>query len=71
MDICSIYLCPLGALMAGIMLFWVCGTKFARKHAEEGADRPLGKWFDGAGKYVFCGVTLIVLIMGIAWGGIG
>ena len=71
MDFCSIYLCPLGALMAAIMLFWVCGTRFARRHAEEGADRPLGKWFEPAGKYVFCGVTLIVLIMGIAWGGIG
>jgi len=71
MDFCSIYLCPLGALMAAIMLFWVCGTKFARKHAEEGAAKPLGKWFEPAGKYVFCGVTLLVLILGIAWGGIG
>ena len=71
MDVCSIYLCPLGALLAGIMLFWVCGMKFARKGAEEGAAKPLGKWFEPAAKYVFCGITLIVLIMGIAWGGIG
>ena len=71
MDVCSIYLCPLGALMAGIMIFWVCGMKFARAKAEEGADKPMGKWFEPAAKYVFCGITLIVLIMGIAWGGIG
>ena len=71
MDICSIYLCPLGALLAGVMLFWVCGMKFARKGAEEGAARPLGKWFEPAAKFVFCGITLLVLIMGIAWGGIG
>ncbi len=71
MDICSIYLCPLGALMAGVMLFWVCGTKYARQHAEEGADKPLGKWFEPAGKYVFCGITLLVLVLGIIYGGIG
>ena len=71
MDICSIYLCPLGALMAGVMIFWVCGGKYAKEKAEEGASRPLGKWFIPAGKYVFCGVTLLVLILGIAWGGIG
>jgi len=71
MDVCSIYLCPLGALLAGIMIFWVCGMKFARTEAEKGAAKPLGKWFEPAAKYVFCGITLLVLIMGIAWGGIG
>ncbi len=71
MDICSICLCPLGALMAGVMLFWVCKPGFARRHAEEGAAKPLGSWFEPAGKYVFCGITLLVLILGIAFGGIG
>ncbi|MDD7671868.1 MAG: sodium-dependent transporter [Clostridia bacterium] len=71
MDVCSIYLCPLGALMAAVMLFWVCGSKYAREHAQRGAARPLGKWFEPAGKYVFCGVTLLVLVLGILYGGIG
>ena len=71
MDVCSIYLCPLGALLAGVMLFWVCGSKYAREMASEGASRPLPRWFEPAGRYVFCGVTLLVLILGIAWGGIG
>ena len=71
MDVCSIYLCPLGALLAGVMLFWVCGSKYAREMASEGASRPLPRWFEPAGRYVFCGVTLLVLILGITWGGIG
>lgn len=71
MDICSIYLCPLGALMAGVMLFWVCGSKYARQHAEVGAAKPMGKWFEPAGKYIFCGITLLVLVLGIVYGGIG
>ena len=28
MDILSIYICPLGAGLAGIMFFWVCGKKY-------------------------------------------
>ncbi len=71
MDVCSIYLCPLGALMAGVMLFWVCGPKFAREKAQQGADKPIGQWFEPVGKYVFCGITLLVLILGIVYGGIG
>lgn len=71
MDVCSIYLCPLGALLAAIMLFWVCGPKFAREKAQEGAAKPIGQWFEPVGKYVFCGITLLVLILGIVYGGIG
>ena len=71
MDVCSIYLCPLGALMAAVMLFWVCGSKFAREQAQLGAAKPLGRWFEPMGKYVFCGITLLVLILGIIYGGIG
>lgn len=71
MDVCSIYLCPLGALLAGVMLFWVCGPKFARENAQQGAAKPLGRWFEPVGKYVFCGITLLVLILGIVYGGIG
>ena len=28
MDVLSIYICPLGAGLAGIMLFWVCGKEY-------------------------------------------
>ncbi len=71
MDVCSIYLCPLGALLAGVMFFWVCGPQFAREKAQQGADKPIGQWFEPVGKYIFCGITLLVLILGIVYGGIG
>ena len=28
MDVLSVYICPLGAGLAGIMFFWVCGKKY-------------------------------------------
>ena len=71
MDICSIYICPIGALLAGIMFFWVCGKDFVRKQIDTGAKHPLGRWYEPASKYVFCGLTLLVLILGSIMGGIG
>lgn len=71
MDIVSIYIIPLGALLAAIMLFWVCGSKFAREQAQMGRKKVIGKWFEPMTKYVFVGLTLFVYIMGIFYNGIG
>ncbi len=71
MDIVSIYIIPLGALLAGIMFFWVCGKGFAREQAQTGREKKIGKWFEPMTKYVFCGATIIVYILGIIYGGIG
>lgn len=70
MDILSIYIIPLGALLAGIMFFWVCKPNFARTQVEKGLTKPLGKWFEPMTKYVFIGLTLIIYILGILLGGI-
>lgn len=71
MDAVSIYIIPLGALLAGIMFFWVCPKGYARKQVELGASKSLGKWFEPVTKYVFVGITLIVCVLGIFFGGIG
>ncbi|MBU5626590.1 sodium-dependent transporter [Oscillibacter sp. MSJ-2] len=71
MDVCSIYLCPVGALLAGILFFWVCGKDFVRAQIDQGAARPLGKAFEPMSKYGFCGLTLLVLVLGSVFGGIG
>ena len=71
MDAVSIYVCPLGALLAGIMFFWVCGDKFARTELQKGRAKAIGKWLEPMTKYVFCGLTLAVFILGIVYGGIG
>ena len=71
MDVCSIYLCPLGALIAGVMFYWVCGKKFVRQNIDLGARRKLGGWYEFASKYVFCGLTVLVLVLGTVLGSIG
>lgn len=71
MDVISIYVIPLGALLAGIMFFWVCGSKFTREQSQLGRNIQIGSWFEIMTKYVFCGLTIIVYILGIFYGGIG
>ena len=71
MDVCSIYICPIGALLAGVMFFWVCGKDYALEQVNLSRSKPLGRWFYPMAKYLFCGVTLLVLILGAVKGGIG
>ena len=71
MDICSIYICPLGAALAGIMFFWVCKKEFTLEQVNLSRSKPLGSWFYPTAKYIFCGVTVLVLIVGAILGGIG
>ncbi|CDI49273.1 sodium-dependent transporter [Clostridium tetani] len=71
MDVISIYVIPLGALLAGIMFFWICGSKFAREQVQLGNNKEIGSWFEPMTKYAFCGLTIIVYILGIFYGGIG
>lgn len=71
MDVVSIYVMPVGALLAAIMFFWVCPKGFAKAQAEMGYGKPLGKWFDVMTKYVFVPITAAVIILGIFYGGIG
>ena len=71
MDVCSIYICPLGAMLAGIMFFWVCKKDFVLEQVNLARSKPLGAWFYPMAKYVFCGVTILVLALGAVLGSIG
>ena len=72
MDICSIYICPLGAMLAAVMFFWVCRKDYVLHNVNLARSKPLGKWFYPMAKYVYCGVTILVLILGACTdGGIG
>ena len=71
MDVLSIYICPLGAGLAGIMLFWVCGKEYVENQVNKGRSNRFISWFCPICKYVYVPVCILVLILGIALGGIG
>lgn len=71
MDILSIYICPLGAGLAGIMFFWICGKKYVETQVNTGRDKKFTDMFIPVCKYIYCPVCFLVLILGIVLGGIG
>ena len=55
--------------------FLFCGRHefhYLRRNAVQlGRKRTLGRWFEPMTRYVFCGVALVVYVLGIFFGGIG
>lgn len=71
MDVLSIYICPLGAGLAGIMFFWVCSKQYVESQINAGHSRTFTKLFLPVCRYIYCPVCILVLILGILLGGIG
>lgn len=71
MDVVSIYGCPLGAGLMGIMFFWIGDREFVESEVNKGAQKTVARWFYPLCKYVFCPICFIVLIAGAISGGIG
>lgn len=71
MDMVSIYICPLGAGLAGIMFFWVMKKKTALDAVNLGARKPVGGWFHPLGKWVYVPLCIVALVAGALLGGIG
>ena len=58
-------------LLAKARFFWVCSKKFAMDKISKRQKTRIGEGFYNWGKYVFCGVTVLVYILSIMYGGIG
>ena len=65
------YICPLGALLAAVMFFWIGGKKLVLESVNLGARKPIGGWYYPLCKYVYCASVLVALVAGAALGGIG
>ena len=71
MDLVSIYICPFGAALAGIMFFWIMKKKTALDAVNQGARKPVGGWFHPFGKFVYVPLCVVALVAGALLGGIG
>lgn len=63
MDVVSIYLCPLGAVMAGFAFAWIMGEKRVKEEVAQGCKKPLGAWFIPLYKCGFCFFILPILLL--------
>lgn len=71
MDIITIYVVPIGAVLGATMIFWVLGLKAIKPELQLGRQKPIGKVFDFFAKYIYVPVAALVVILGIVKGGIG
>lgn len=71
MDFVSIYICPLGAGLAGVMFAWVWGKDAVVDAVSLGREHRVGSWFYPLYKYLFCILSLAVFLLGAVNGGIG
>ena len=59
-----------GALLAGVFFYWMLKKEDCLVQVNLARRRPLGRWFYPTAKYLYCGVTVLVLILGAVNGGI-
>ncbi len=71
MDAVAIYICPLGAAIAGIMFFWVCKGEKTLEAINMGREKPIGTWIIQLGRFVYIPMAIAALIAGAILGGIG
>ncbi|KGN03032.1 sodium-dependent tryptophan transporter [Clostridium novyi A str. 4570] len=69
-DIITIICSPTGTLIVSIVLYYVLGKQIALKEINIGRNKEITDKFIFLGKYVFVIVTLIVIVLGIIYGGI-
>lgn len=65
MDFISIYIIPIGASLAAIIIFWIFGIDIVQKEISHGNNKALPKWFSFYTKYIFVGITIIIVLLSI------
>lgn len=70
-DFITIIFSPIGALLVMIVFYYVVDKETAMREINLGSEKPLGDRFYNFAKYGFVLITIIVIILGIALGGIG
>ena len=71
LDFITIVVVPIGAVLGAISVYYVLGYQKIRSELELGRKKPLGKAYGFTAKFIYVPRTVIVLILGFVYGGIG
>lgn len=71
LDFITIIVVPVGAVLGAISIYYVLGWPHIRKELETGRAKKLPELFGKVGKYIYVPLTVIILILGLVYGGIG
>ncbi|MGL4976482.1 MAG: sodium-dependent transporter, partial [Cetobacterium sp.] len=70
-DLMTIYLIPLGALIVLGFYFYCIDSKAVEYEIDCGSKTKVGKYVVKIGRYIFVPGVIIILILGVLYGGIG
>lgn len=71
LDIITIVVVPIGAVLGAVSVYYVLGFRKIRRELELGRRRPLSRAYGFTARYVYVPLTILVLILGFVYGGIG
>ena len=71
MDFITIVVIPIGAVLGAVSVYYVLGWPRLRRELETGRDKPLGRLFGPVGRFVYVPLTILVVVLGFVYGGIG
>ena len=71
MDFITIVVVPIGAVLGAVSVYYVLGWPKLRQELQTGREKPLSAMFGAVGKYVYVPLTILVVILGFVYKGIG
>ena len=71
LDTVSIAIVPLGAVLGAVSVYYVLGYPKIREELEKGHKGKLSDAFGFTAKYIYVPLTVLVLILGFVYKGIG
>ena len=66
----SIIIVPFGAVLGAISIYYILGWDEIRKELEQGHG-PLSEIFGKTAKFLYVPLTVVIMILGLIYGGIG
>lgn len=71
MDFVSIIIVPIGAVLGAISVYYILGYDKIKEELQIGHPKPLSKSYPIFAKYIYVPITIIVLVLGLCFHGIG
>lgn len=71
LDFVTIVIVPIGAVLGAVSVYYVLGWDKIRPELELGRKKALSNGFAFTAKYIYVPLTVVVLVLGLVYGGIG
>ncbi|MCF2660734.1 sodium-dependent transporter [Pseudoflavonifractor phocaeensis] len=71
MDFITIVVVPIGAVLGAVAAYYVLGWPKLRAELQTGREKPMSALFGTVGRYLYVPLTILVVVLGFVYKGIG